>query len=92
MQITRPFCLLRLVRKPVEGFLVCHQDVDLPSVLSLSKGQPKGGHQLAPRRSCGIARLQRHTRAIDGFSLHAAVRCDADDRQPLEQRSSCARW
>jgi len=22
---------------------------------------------------------------IDGFSLHAAVRCDADDRQALEQ-------
>ena len=77
MQITRPFCLFRLVRKPVEGFLGRHQDVDLLSVQSLSKGQPEGGHQLAPRRSCGVARLQCHTRAIDGFSLQRSrpLRC-----------------
>lgn len=26
---------------------------------------------------------------IDGFSLHAAVRCNADDRQTLEQVCRC---
>jgi len=37
-------------------------------------------------RTPGVKR--RHEYHIDGFSLHAAVRCGADDRQALEQLCS----